>query len=46
MWQLHQMLLAEQHQRELHKQAEKWRIAHPKETYQPNKAIRNIKRKR
>jgi len=46
MWHNYQIQIAEQHQHELRQEAEKWRLINRKETYQPNQAIHNIKRKR
>lgn len=46
MWSLFQIEIAEQHQRDLRNEAEKWRMAKPKDSYQPNPAIRRMKRKR
>lgn len=37
--------LAEQHREKLETEAENWRKAKPKETYQPNPALRHKRRK-
>lgn len=46
MWSLLQIELAEQRQRDLHNEANKWRMLNQKEAYQPNPAIQRLKRKR
>ena len=46
MWSIYQLQIAEQHQRDMRNEADKWRLTHTKETYQPNRFIRRLKRKR
>jgi|GEM_PF-3849257 len=46
MWPIYQLQIAEQHQREMRDEADKWRLANTQETYKPNRLIRRIKRKR
>ena len=46
MWNINQLQIVQQHQRDLQNEAEQWRLAHPKDEYQPNRAIRRNKRKR
>lgn len=46
MWNIYELQIMEQRQRDLRNEADKWRLTHPKETYQPNRFIRRNKRKR
>jgi hypothetical protein len=42
----YQLQLAEQYQRDLRNEAEKWRLSQSKETHQPKRMSRRNKRKR
>ena len=46
MWSLFQMEIAEQYQRDLRNEANKWRMVNQKENHQPNPVIQRLKRKR
>jgi len=46
MMQIYQMQIAEQHQRELRTEADNWRLINKKESEQPHRLIRRLKRKR
>jgi hypothetical protein len=46
MWSIYQLQIAEQHQRDMRNQADKWRLANSKQTNPPNRSIRRNKRKR
>ena len=46
MMNIYQLQLAEQYQRDLRNEAEKWRLTQTKDTYQPTRVGRRNKRKR
>ena len=46
MWPIYQLQIAEQYQQERREEADKWRLTQVKDTYQPPRQIRRIKRKR
>jgi hypothetical protein len=45
MFNLNQLQIANQHRRDMEKQAENWRITQHKDSYEPNRALRRKRRK-